>query len=72
MEEFARTLLQFLTVTSHVILAFMKRHSTALLSIAVLALVLHALFLIYDKAADRELVIYTGLPGSDSYVVGAN
>ena len=71
MEELARISLEFLTVTSRVIFVFTKRHWLALLSIAVLALVVHALFLIYDKAADRELVIYTGLPGSDSHVVGA-
>src|SRR5262249_39606167 len=33
-------------------------------------LALHTVSTIYEKAADRELVIYTGLPGSDCHIVG--
>ena len=71
MDDFVSALLRFAAVTTRVTYSFIRRHWVALMSLAVFVLSFHALWLVYDAAADREIVIYTGLPGSDCHEIAA-
>jgi hypothetical protein len=71
MQELAEALLDFVIATSRRAFRLARQHWIAILSVAVFALICQAVIRGYSLAAERDLWIYTGLPGSDSHAMGA-
>jgi hypothetical protein len=68
-EDLAKSLVRFAAATTRFAYAFTHRYRVALLAIIVFFLGVNAIYRKYQEVADDELVIFTGLPGSNCHEI---
>jgi hypothetical protein len=68
-EDLAKSVSSFLDAAMRVALVFTRRHWVTLLSLTVFVLCFQTIYRDYADLADNELVVFTGLPGSNCHEI---